>query len=806
MAVNAMVTTTHVIVSIYCDDESDESTAVCGEMYLIPCDFEDAAACGYDLINPNDLFANPDGQWRRRGGYAHQIPPYDKTFGDDRGHFAHFSEWLVHSSSFAPHTGHLSSPRETFNTDGCIQFWYYLNGTATQPDALSAQIYVRLLYSNGVTELRWYDQVNRKIDTWIQGGVPVRGNQEVYLKITAIVSEPPTAWPGTVAVDDISYQVGACRIVQSCTSSMFMCADRSVCIPQTFVCNGNWECLDGTDEANCARRPNGAIELSGGDGTYGEVRYFMGGMWKEVCYPSSNATAIAVSNTICELDGFVGRVEAYRISRYTYGSTVQLSCSNGSCTAYSYSCSTTLGVRCSNYACFSGERLCSGTVNTCVPNTRFCDGLPDCPDNTDEMECFCDMDAVDDNRCRKTFDECIDKQCQTCTDQNKFECMNHECVLKSQRCDGIKHCSDGSDEYRCAIVETNMVYLPHNGVMKPVCMNDVNRQMAESVCNFAGKGTIVAGGIKYGRAEISDGLHVVPSTNGSSVVRGIRIARANQRCYPLVLECSMPECGSPVYLENFISPLVMNGRDAQPGEWPWQISLRYNNRHICGGTYIGRKWVLTAYHCIESTGSFYVRFGVTMAEVLENYSQEIDVSRIHRHPDFDTGSNGFTNGSDLALLEMAYEPMTDNYTRPVCLGNAKSYTDIIDKGEMAECYITGFGKQETDFFQVQENRHLKESKVHVVDPQLCDNLMYFQLNKSYVADDALCLENREPYAPSNDGDSGGPMVCKDENGRFKQFGVTSWGLRDSDKNAPAIYVNIIYHQEWIESITGIPLT
>lgn len=42
-------------------------------------------------------------------------------------------------------------------------------------------------------------------------------------------------------------------IVLACTSSMFMCADRSVCIPQTFVCNGNRECLDGTDEANCGK-------------------------------------------------------------------------------------------------------------------------------------------------------------------------------------------------------------------------------------------------------------------------------------------------------------------------------------------------------------------------------------------------------------------------------------------------------------------------------------------------------------------------------------------------------------------------
>ncbi|XP_052234013.1 transmembrane protease serine 9-like [Dreissena polymorpha] len=195
-----------------------------------------------------------------------------------------------------------------------------------------------------------------------------------------------------------------------------------------------------------------------------------------------------------------------------------------------------------------------------------------------------------------------------------------------------------------------------------------------------------------------------------------------------------------------------------------------------------------------------------MEEVLENYSQEIYVSRIHRHPDFVTGDSGYTKGSDLALLEMAYEPMTDNYTRPVCLGNANSYKDIIDKGKKAECYITGFGMQETEFFQVQYNRHLKASKVHVVDPQLCNNLMYYQLDASYVANDAMCLENREPYAPSNRGDSGGPMVCKDEHGRFKLFGVTSWGMSGADKNAPTIYVNIIYYQEWIESITGIPLT
>lgn len=45
---------------------------------------------------------------------------------------------------------------------------------------------------------------------------------------------------------------------------------------------------------------------------------------------------------------------------------------------------------------------------------------------------------------------------------------------------------------------------------------------------------------------------------------------------------------------------VINGEDASPHSWPWQISLR-NSRggHICGGSLIRPDWVLTAAHCVD---------------------------------------------------------------------------------------------------------------------------------------------------------------------------------------------------------------
>ena len=44
---------------------------------------------------------------------------------------------------------------------------------------------------------------------------------------------------------------------------------------------------------------------------------------------------------------------------------------------------------------------------------------------------------------------------------------------------------------------------------------------------------------------------------------------------------------------------VVNGQDASPHSWPWQISLSKRGGHICGGSLIRSNWIVTAAHCVN---------------------------------------------------------------------------------------------------------------------------------------------------------------------------------------------------------------
>ncbi|PNJ27290.1 CELA3A isoform 2 [Pongo abelii] len=78
------------------------------------------------------------------------------------------------------------------------------------------------------------------------------------------------------------------------------------------------------------------------------------------------------------------------------------------------------------------------------------------------------------------------------------------------------------------------------------------------------------------------------------------------------------------------SSRVVNGEDAVPYSWPWQVSLQYENsgsfHHTCGGSLIAPDWVVTAGHCISSSRIYQVVLGEYDRAVKEGPEQVIPIN------------------------------------------------------------------------------------------------------------------------------------------------------------------------------------
>ncbi|KAG1951319.1 chymotrypsin-like elastase family member 2A preproprotein [Pimephales promelas] len=157
-----------------------------------------------------------------------------------------------------------------------------------------------------------------------------------------------------------------------------------------------------------------------------------------------------------------------------------------------------------------------------------------------------------------------------------------------------------------------------------------------------------------------------------------------------VLIASAFGCGKPP-----IEPLitrVVNGEEARPNSWPWQISLQYESGsswyHTCGGSIIAENWVMTAAHCISSGRNYRVYIGKHDLSVNEEGSMAISAQKIIVHEKWN--SMFVALGNDIALIKLS---------QPVTLSDTVHLGCIPPAGSTLPnnypCYITGWGRIST---------------------------------------------------------------------------------------------------------------
>merc|ERR1719427_1074352 len=321
------------------------------------------------------------------------------------------------------------------------------------------------------------------------------------------------------------------------------------CVPDKWLCDLTVDCLDGGDVLGCVTLANGT-----------RVQMLEG-------------TSTSESSSVASVDSFVGSLP--------YEGKVEFTMSNMSCQ--------------------EGEFKCR-TLSQCVPSSRRCDGVRDCPDWSDEMDCVCgdkiSLAMVCDGTydCRDLSDE---EGCELCR-KSEWRCpLSGECVAGGAQCDTVTDCKWEEDERFCTAltqervlpvtstgdvvpVSQGMLLMNQNNAWQPLCAVQFGDSLASRVCQYMGW---------------SDGISHELIHPSQSLFNNTDEGDNDISCYHVSVVCEYDSCGLRSMYRNL--PASASAPLSGPGSWPWQANIFSDGEYICGGSIVHHTFVLTDLSCAQ---------------------------------------------------------------------------------------------------------------------------------------------------------------------------------------------------------------
>ncbi|XP_019644083.1 PREDICTED: chymotrypsinogen B-like [Branchiostoma belcheri] len=230
---------------------------------------------------------------------------------------------------------------------------------------------------------------------------------------------------------------------------------------------------------------------------------------------------------------------------------------------------------------------------------------------------------------------------------------------------------------------------------------------------------------------------------------------------------------------------IVNGDDATPHSWPWQVSLQTSTGwHYCGGSIVNNEWVVTAAHCDPSISGDYVILGEHNKGGGTEPIQSKRISKKLCHQQY----NSNTIDYDICLLKLATPAEFNTNVHPVCLAQAGD--DASFPAGMS-CYTSGWGKTSASSSTTPDI--LQQAMIPLISTSSCQSA-WGSVNT--ITDRMICAG--ADGATSCMGDSGGPLVCQ-KDGAWNLVGVVSWGSSQCSTSTPAVYARVTNLRQWLEN-------
>ncbi|XP_033898823.1 chymotrypsin B-like [Acipenser ruthenus] len=226
---------------------------------------------------------------------------------------------------------------------------------------------------------------------------------------------------------------------------------------------------------------------------------------------------------------------------------------------------------------------------------------------------------------------------------------------------------------------------------------------------------------------------------------------------------------------------IVNGEEAVPGSWPWQVSLQQTSGfHFCGGSLISDQWVVTAAHCSVSTGHRVV-VGEHDRGSDSEAVQIMKVAAVITHPEW----NPYTINNDISLVKLTAPVSFNARVAPVCLPSA---SDDFQGGSL--CVTSGWGL--TRYNALFTPNKLQQTALPLLTNTECSSYW-----GDKISDVMICAG--AAGATSCMGDSGGPLVCEKDN-VWTLVGIVSWGSSRCSTTTPAVYARVTAFRSWVDQI------